>query len=143
MIGHPLDNFLPMLAAMSDKAIGSDQATVSVSSSAADGSTRTVSFTRIPGTGSRLVVSVDAAKVAVCEIRAAYLQLGLVCLWCSSARAQRAIIQPIEMMAAMATRFGQGDWSVRAARSRLPAEFIPLARAFDAMAAQLGQASAN
>ena len=80
MIGHPLDN-LPMLAAMSDKAIGSDQATVSVSSSAADGSTCTVSFTRIPGTGSRLVVSVDAAKVAAGtnrEIRAADLQLGLV-----------------------------------------------------------------
>ncbi len=144
MIGHPLDN-LPMLAAMSDKAIGSDQATVSVSSSAADGSTRTVSFTRIPGTGSRLVVSVDAAKVAAGtnrEIRAAYLQLGLVCLLVligALLAAQRLIIQPIEMMAAMATRFGQGDWSVRAARSRLPAEFIPLARAFDAMAAQLGQ----
>jgi diguanylate cyclase (GGDEF)-like protein len=144
MIGHPLDN-LSMLAAISDRAIGSDQATVSVSSAAADGSTRTVSFTRIPGTGSRLVVSVDAAKVAAGtnrEIRAAYLQLGLVCLLVligALLAAQRLIIQPIEMMAAMATRFGQGDWSVRAERSRLPTEFIPLARAFDTMAAQLGQ----
>jgi len=40
-------------------------------------------------------------------------------------------------MAAMAKRFGQGDWSVRAARSRLPSEFVPLARALNAMAAQL------
>jgi diguanylate cyclase (GGDEF)-like protein len=53
--------------------------------------------------------------------------------------AEKLIIQPIEMMAAMAKRFGQGDWSVRAARNRLPAEFVPLARAFNAMAAQLGQ----
>jgi diguanylate cyclase (GGDEF)-like protein len=41
------------------------------------------------------------------------------------------------MMVAMAKRFGEGDWSVRAARNRLPAEFVPLARAFNAMAAQL------
>ena len=39
----------------------------------------------------------------------------------------------------MAKRFGEGDWSARAARTRLPAEFVPLARAFNAMAAQLGQ----
>jgi diguanylate cyclase (GGDEF)-like protein len=43
------------------------------------------------------------------------------------------------MMAAMAKRFGQGDWSVRATRGGLPAEFVPLARAFNAMAARLGQ----
>jgi diguanylate cyclase (GGDEF)-like protein len=43
------------------------------------------------------------------------------------------------MMAAVATQFGRGDWSARAAPSRLPAEFAPLARAFNAMAAQLGQ----
>src|SRR5258705_6566283 len=41
------------------------------------------------------------------------------------------------MMVAMARRFGQGDWSVRAARNQLPEEFVPLARAFNAMAAQL------
>src|SRR6201994_2765232 len=43
------------------------------------------------------------------------------------------------MLADMATRFGQGDRSARAARTRLPAEFVPLARAFNAMAAQLGE----
>ena len=53
--------------------------------------------------------------------------------------AEKLIIQPIEMMAATATRFGQGEWSVRARAPRLPAEFVPLARAFNAMAAQLGK----
>jgi diguanylate cyclase (GGDEF)-like protein len=43
------------------------------------------------------------------------------------------------MMAAMTKKFGQGDWSARIARARLPAEFVPLARAFNAMAAHLGQ----
>jgi diguanylate cyclase (GGDEF)-like protein len=39
----------------------------------------------------------------------------------------------------MARRFGEGDWSARVARKRLPSEFMPLARAFNAMAAQLSQ----
>jgi diguanylate cyclase (GGDEF)-like protein len=42
-------------------------------------------------------------------------------------------------MATMAKRLGQGDSEARATRSRLPAEFVPLARAFNAMAAQLSQ----
>ena len=53
--------------------------------------------------------------------------------------AEKLIIQPIEVMSAMAKRCGQGDWSARAARKALPAEFVPLARAFNAMAAQLSQ----
>jgi diguanylate cyclase (GGDEF)-like protein len=144
MVGRPLDN-VPLLAAIADKAIGSDQARGSISFIAADGSKRAVSSTRIPGTGSRLVVSIDEARVAASsnrEIRTAYLQLAFVFLLVllgALITAEKLIIQPIEMMAAMAKRFGQGDWSVRAARNRLPAEFIPLARAFNAMAAQLGQ----
>ena len=80
------------------------------------------------------------------EIRTAYLQLGFVCLFVllgALVAAEKLIIRPIETMAAMAKRFGQGDWSVRAAHSRLPAEFVPLARAFNAMAAQLGRARAR
>ena len=76
------------------------------------------------------------------EIRTAYLQLAFVCLFVllgALIAAEKLIIQPIEMMVAMAKRFGQGDWSVRAAKNRLPAEFIPLARAFNTMAAELGQ----
>ena len=53
--------------------------------------------------------------------------------------AEKLIIKPIEMMAGMAKRFGQGDSSARVAHNRLPSEFVPLARAFNAMAAQLSQ----
>ncbi len=144
MVGRALDN-VPLLAAIADKAIGSDQPTQSISFVAADGSKRAVSSTRIPGTGSRLIVSIDEAKIAANtnrEIRTVYLQLAFVCLFVllgALIAAEKLIIQPIEMMAAMAKRFGQGDWSVRAAKSRLPAEFFPLARAFNTMAAELGQ----
>jgi diguanylate cyclase (GGDEF)-like protein len=144
MIGRALDT-VPLLSAIADKAIGSDQPEGSLSFAAADGSKRTVNFVRIAGTHSRLVVSIDEAKVTAAinrEIRTAYLQLGFVCLFVllgALIAAEKLIIHPIEMIAAMAKRFGQGDWSVRATRSRLPPEFVPLARAFNAMAAQLGQ----
>ncbi len=144
MIGRPLDN-VPPLSAVAAKAINPDQAAGSLSFAAADGSRRTVSFARIPGTESRLIVSIDEAKVSATinrEIRTAYLQLGFVCLFVllgALIAAEKLIIQPIEMMATVAKRFGQGDWSARAARNRLPAEFLPLARALNAMAAQLGE----
>jgi diguanylate cyclase (GGDEF)-like protein len=144
MIGRPLDN-MPLLSAIAEKARGSDQADGSLSFVAADGSKRTVNFARIPATESRLIVSIDETKVSAAinrEIRTAYLQLGFVCLFVllgALIAAEKLIIQPIEMMAAMAKRFGQGDWSVRAAHNGLPSEFVPLARAFNAMAAQLGE----
>ena len=50
------------------------------------------------------------------EIRTAYLQLCFVCLFVllgALIAAEKLIIHPIEMMAAMAKRFGQGDWSAR------------------------------
>ncbi|MEA2959243.1 MAG: hypothetical protein QOJ58_4991 [Alphaproteobacteria bacterium] len=142
MVGRPLDN-VPLLSAIADKAIGSDQPEGSVSFVAADGSKRTIGFTQIPGTGTRLVISVDETRVAASanrEIHTAFLQLGFVCLFVllgALVAAEKLIIQPIETMAATAKRFGQGDWSMRAARARLPAEFVPLARAFNTMAAQL------
>ena len=144
MIGRPLDT-IPLLSAIAEKAVGSDQAEGSLSFVAADGSKRALSFTRIADTEARLIVSIDEARVSAAinrEIRTAYLQLGFVCVFVllgALIAAEKLIIQPIEMIAGMAKRFGQGDWSVRAARSRLPAEFVPLARAFNAMAAQLGQ----
>jgi diguanylate cyclase (GGDEF)-like protein len=144
MIGRPLDN-IPPLSATTAEGIGLDQQAGPVSFVAADGSKRVVSSTRIPGSGSRLVVSIDEAKVAAStnrEIRTAYLQLGFVSLFVllgALIAAEKLIIQPIEMMATMAKRFGQGDWSVRAARGRLPSEFVPLARALNAMAAQLAE----
>jgi diguanylate cyclase (GGDEF)-like protein len=55
------------------------------------------------------------------------------------AAAEMLIIRPIHKLVAVARRFGEGDLSVRAANTRLPAEFAPLARAFDAMASQLSE----
>ncbi|HEY2211161.1 MAG TPA: diguanylate cyclase [Bradyrhizobium sp.] len=144
MIGRALDN-VPLLAAIAERANGLDQAEGPLSFVTADGSKWVVNFARIAGTESRLIVSIDETRVSAAinrEIRTAYLQLGFVCLFVllgALAAAEKLIIQPIEMLEAMAKRFGQGDWSVRAASSRLPAEFVPLARAFNAMAAQLGQ----
>src|SRR5436305_2807122 len=143
MIGRPLDT-IPLLSAIADAAVGSDQAEGSRSFVAADGSKRTVDFVRIAGTDSRLIVSIDEARVSTAinrDIRTAYFQLGFVSLFVllgALIAAEKLIIAPIEMMAATAKRFGQGDWSARAAR-KLPAEFVPLARALNAMAAQLGQ----
>ncbi len=142
MVGRPLDT-VPLLSAIADKAIGSTQAEGSLSFVAADGSERVVNFARIPGTQSRLIVSIDESKVSAAinrDIRTAYLQLCFVCLFVllgALVAAEKLIINPIELMVAMARRFGQGDWSARVAGSRLPAEFVPLARAFNAMAAQL------
>jgi diguanylate cyclase (GGDEF)-like protein len=76
------------------------------------------------------------------DIRTAYLQLGFVCLFVllgALVGAEKLIINPIEVMTGMAKRFGEGDRSARVDKIRLPAEFIPLARAFNAMAAQLSQ----
>ncbi|MBA2398142.1 MAG: diguanylate cyclase [Bradyrhizobium sp.] len=144
MIGRPLDN-VPLLAAIADKALGSNAPSGSLSFAGTDGSKRMISFARISGTQSRLIVSIDEAKVTAAinrDIRTAYLQLGFVCLFVllgALIGAEKLIINPIEVMTGMARRFGEGDWSARVARNKLPSEFMPLARAFNAMAAQLSQ----
>jgi diguanylate cyclase (GGDEF)-like protein len=143
LIGRTLDA-VPLLSAVAEKAIGSQRPQGSLSFVAADGSKRTVNFARIADTESRLIVSIDEAKVTAAinrDIRTAYLQLGFVCMFVllgALVAAGKLIIAPIDMIAATAKRFGQGDWSARAALGRLPAEFMPLARALNAMAAQLG-----
>ena len=51
---------------------------------AVDGSRRIVNFARLPGTQSRLIVSIDETKVSAAinrEIRTAYLQLCFVCVF--------------------------------------------------------------
>jgi diguanylate cyclase (GGDEF)-like protein len=142
MVGRAL-NMVPMFASIADKVIGSDQPEGSFAFVASDGSDRAAHFSRIAGTQSRLIVSFDEAMVFADidrEIRNAYLQLGIVCLFVllgALLAAELLIIQPIDMMVETAQRFGAGDWSVRAAPGLLPAEFAPLARAFNAMAAQL------
>jgi diguanylate cyclase (GGDEF)-like protein len=143
-IGRPLDS-VPLLSAIAHKALVSGAPSGSIAFAAADGSNRLVNFAQIPGTQSRLIVNVDEAKVTAAinrEIRTALLQLGFVCLFVlfgALVGAEKLIIQPIEVMTGMAKRFGEGEWSARVARNKLPAEFVPLARAFNAMAAQLSQ----
>jgi diguanylate cyclase (GGDEF)-like protein len=144
MIGQSLDS-IPLLSSIADEAIDSSKEKGSISFAAADGSQRIVNFARIPGTQSRLVVSIDEGKVTAAinrDIRTAYLQLGFVCLFVllgALVAAEKLIINPIDMMAATAKRFGQGDRTARVAHNHLPSEFVPLARAFNAMAAQLGE----
>jgi diguanylate cyclase (GGDEF)-like protein len=144
MIGRPLKN-ASLLSAITARETALDGRTGSISITAPDGTKHVVSFARVGSTGSRLVVSIDEAKIAAAanrEIHAAYLQLAFVCLFVllgALVTAERIIIRPITMMATTAQRFGRGDWSARAARIGLPAEFIPLARAFNGMAAKLGE----
>uniref|UniRef100_Q07UN4 diguanylate cyclase n=1 Tax=Rhodopseudomonas palustris (strain BisA53) TaxID=316055 RepID=Q07UN4_RHOP5 len=109
----------------------------------ARGSNRAVYFAPIRGTTARLVVGVDENLIAADinrEIRTAYWQLALVCfiaLLGALIVAERLIVQPINLLTEVAKKFGQGDWSARVGRKRLPAEFLPLARAFNTMAARL------
>jgi diguanylate cyclase (GGDEF)-like protein len=143
-IGRSLDS-IPLLSSIADEAIGSSDDKGSISFVAADGSRRIVNFARIPGTQSRLVISIDEGKVTAAinqDIRTAYLQLGFVCLFVllgALVAAEKLIINPIDMMAAAAKRFGRGDRTARVVHNHLPSEFVPLARAFNAMAAQLGE----
>ncbi|MBR0692471.1 diguanylate cyclase domain-containing protein [Bradyrhizobium lablabi] len=144
LIGRSLDT-VPLMAAIAEKALSFDEPSGSVSFTASDGTQRTLSFARIAGTQSRLIVSMDEAEVTAAinqAIRTAYLELAFACLFVlfgALVGAEKLIINPIELMTGMARRFGEGDWSARVVKHRLPSEFIPLARAFNTMAAQLSQ----
>ncbi len=144
LVGKSLDE-LPLLSAIAEPALTSSQDEGSLSFTAADGSKRAISFARIAGTGARLIVSNDEEEATAAidrNIRTAYLQLGLVSLFVllgALIAAETLIIKPIDILAGAAKRFGQGDWSARASRERLPSEFVPLARSFNAMAARLCQ----
>jgi diguanylate cyclase (GGDEF)-like protein len=141
-IGRKMDD-LEILAAIIAKTANVDRIAGSLSVKGGDGSEQAVSYATLPGSSARLIVSIDDSIVAATadrDIRTAYLQLGFVCLFVllgALVVAERLIIQPIHLMETMAKRFGRGDWSARVARASLPAEFIPLARAFYGMAAQL------
>ncbi len=144
LIGKSIDS-VPVMSAIAEAALNSNKDQGSLSFRAGDGSHRVLSFARIAGTGSRLIASIDEDRVTAAinhDIRTAYLQLAFVILFVllgALIAAEKLIIKPIDMMAATAKRFGQGESSARVVHNRLPAEFVPLARAFNAMAAQLGQ----
>ncbi|WP_407177781.1 diguanylate cyclase domain-containing protein [Bradyrhizobium sp. STM 3562] len=144
LVGKSLDE-VPLLSAIAEPALTSDEDEGSLSFTAADGSKRAISFARIAGTGARLIVSNDEDEATAAidrDIRTAYLQLGFVSLFVllgALIAAEKLIVQPIQILAGTAKRFGHGDWSARATRDHLPSEFVPLARAFNAMAAKLSQ----
>ncbi|MGP8119356.1 MAG: diguanylate cyclase domain-containing protein [Xanthobacteraceae bacterium] len=99
----------------------------------------------IPGTDTRVVVSIDHDVMLAPinhALEKAYLQLACVSLLALIGAwfvAEQFIIRPIRLMTTMANRFGQGDLTARASGSGLPSEFRPLAVAFNFMAAQLAE----
>jgi diguanylate cyclase (GGDEF)-like protein len=142
MVGRPL-NSVPALATAVTRALNPEQQSGLFSFPSPDGARLTLNFSRIAGTEARLLLIVDEARVAAGinrDIRNAYLQLGFVCILVllgALIAAELLIIRPIHKLVAVARRFGDGDWSARAANIQLPAEFTPLGRAFDSMASHL------
>jgi diguanylate cyclase (GGDEF)-like protein len=143
IIGKSLDS-VPIMSAIAEQALHSTRDRGSLTFGPADGHHRMVSYERIAGTGARLIASIDEDRVTADinrDIRTAYLQLAFVVLFVlvgALIAAEKLIIRPVEMMTAMAKRFGEGETTARVKHTRLPAEFVPLGRAFNAMAAQLG-----
>ena len=146
MIGRSLDA-IPLLSAIAEKAFVQTTRKDRFHSPASDGSQRTRQLRAhsrnaiAPDRQHRRGQGVTAAINR--EIRTAYLQLGFVCLFVllgALIAAEKLIINPIEVMTGMArSASARATASARVARSRLPSEFVPLARAFNAMAAQLSQ----
>jgi len=104
-----------------------------------------VSWAGIAATGTRMIVSIDQETLLAPinhDIEKAYLQLLLVSILALLGAwfvGEQVIIRPIRLLTAMANRFGQGDLAARATGRNLPAEFKPLAGAFNVMAAQLAE----
>lgn len=144
LIGQQLKD-TSLLEAVSLREINLDREFGSISFESADGEKKAVSFARVTGTGARMIVSINQSVMlgeVNSDIRTAYLQLGFVGLltllgaWLAG---ERLIIRPIRMMTDTANRFGRGELSARATSATLPLEFVPLAKAFDAMASQLSE----
>lgn len=144
LIGHQLKD-TSLLEAVTLREINLDREFGSIAFEGANGEKKAVSFARVTGTGARMIVSIDQAVMlgdVNRDIRTAYLQLGFVGLltllgaWFAG---ERLIIRPVRMMTDMANRFGRGELSARASSTSVPREFIPLAKAFDAMALQLSE----
>jgi diguanylate cyclase (GGDEF)-like protein len=144
LIGHQLKD-TSLLEAVTLREINLDREFGSISFESADGEKKAVSFARVTGTRARMIVSINQSIMLGeinRDIRTAYVQLALVGLFTLLGAwivGERLIIRPVRMMTDMANRFGRGEFSARASNTSLPREFIPLARAFDAMAAQLSE----
>jgi diguanylate cyclase (GGDEF)-like protein len=108
-----------------------------------DGVRRIYGFVQLPGTDSRLAVGLDEKEV-LRRVNAAtwysYSQLGfiavlvLIGIWLGG---ERLLVHPIHALVQTAKRLGQGERHEHMADKPWPAEFVPLAAAFDDMAGQL------
>ena len=134
-----------LLEAVVHRELNLDSDSGSISFEAADGEMKAVSFARVTGTRARIIASIDHSVMlgdVKREIRTAYIQLGLVVLFAllgAWLAGEMLIVRPVRMMTEMANRFGRGELSARATSRTLPREFVPLAKAFDAMASQLSE----
>jgi diguanylate cyclase (GGDEF)-like protein len=108
-----------------------------------DGVRRIFGFVQLPGTDARLAVGLDEKEVLRRVNNAtwySYVQLGLitgivlVAIWFGG---ERLLVRPIRVLARTAKRLGQGELKTRMADQSWPAEFVPLAAAFDDMASEL------
>jgi diguanylate cyclase (GGDEF)-like protein len=107
-----------------------------------DGTNRIFTAARL-GDNAHLVVGVDRAQVLANinhQINVAYVVIAsavlfaLIGAWWGS---ERFILRPLRALAAKATRYGEGDYSLRAAGLKWPPEFAPLNQALEGMAQQL------
>jgi diguanylate cyclase (GGDEF)-like protein len=114
-----------------------------ITESGFDGVRRIFGFVQLPGTDARLAVGLDEKEVLRRVNDAtwySYTQLGfitaivLIAIWLGG---ERLLVRPIHALVRTARRLGQGEVHERMADKRWPAEFVPLAAAFDDMADQL------
>lgn len=144
LIGQQLKD-TSLLEAVTLREINLDRDFGSISFESADGEKKAVSFARVAGTRARMIVSINQSAMLGDinhDIRTAYVQLALVGLFTllgAWVAGERLIMRPVRMMTDMANRLGRGEFATRAMSAALPREFIPLAKAFDAMASQLSE----
>jgi len=144
LIGRPVAE-VGVLSTIAAKLGALRESQGSLSFVANDGARYRAQLAPINETGSRLIFSMNEDLMTADirrDIRNAYLKIALICgvlLAGTLFAAERLIIQPIGALASVVRRFGNGDWSARATQNGLPAEFVPLAKAFDAMAGQLAK----
>ena len=121
--------------------LGHDEGTVTTEGF--DGVRRIFAYVRLPWTQARLAVGLDERAVQAGidhETTVAYLQLGLFGLFVLLVAwfgGEQLIVKPIRSLVRTATRFGRGDFHVRATQETWIAEFEPLAVALDDMAQKL------
>ncbi len=129
--------------ALADAMLARDEGTVTAAGF--DGVRRIFAYVRVPWTEARLAVGLDETAVLSSidrELDIAYLQLALVGMFVLLVAwfgGEQLIVRPIRLLVRTATRFGRGDFHVRATQERWLAEFQPLAAALDDMASKLAE----